>query len=310
LSGQARSNRMTKPNTIEQLNSIRQFNEERGQATYHEHVSVLNQAYSTPFIPHEYLSGLYLIFLKESECEGIQYGRGRYDFCRDSLLFIAPGQVFSQHQTELYRPKGWVIAIHPDFVAGQALHLDKNRLFHYESNAAVPVTAEVREQLIRLFSMLQTEVSTAPEGEYSNPRLTQNVIANYIRLILSQCNRAASRLEDSVNKPPTELLVRFENELQQYVEQGKTESVGLPTVKYFASRLHLSPNYFGDAIKSETGMSAKAFIEKWLTSIAKQKMANPSLSIAQVAYQLGFSHPQHFTRFFKRNVGMSPTQYR
>ena len=237
MSGQARSNRMTKPNTIEQLNSIRQFNEERGQATYHEHVSVLNQAYSTPFIPHEYLSGLYLIFLKESECEGIQYGRGRYDFCRDSLLFIAPGQVFSQHQTELYRPKGWVIAIHPDFVAGQALHLDKNRLFHYESNAAVPVTAEVREQLIRLFSMLQTEVSTAPEGEYSNPRLTQNVIANYIRLILSQCNRAASRLEDSVNKPPTELLVRFENELQQYVEQGKTESVGLPTVKYFASRL-------------------------------------------------------------------------
>lgn len=306
---------MTKPNVIETLHSVAAFNRERGQATHHPLISVIDQKDSTPFFPQRYLSELFIIFLKESECEGIIYGRGEYAFYRDNLLFIAPGQVLSHHSDEQYRPQGWAIAFHPDLIAGSNINSNQFDFFCYDNNIALAVTADEKKRLLTLFAQLKDETESSTRYSPSNNLIANNsigdqVILSYLELILRICHRLHLQTNNQTPKPNSDLLLRLEQELNFYLHSGQAQDVGLPSVQYFAEKMHLTPNYFGDVIKRETGISAKAFLEKWLTSIAKQKMADSSLNIAQIAYQLGFKHPQHFTRFFKRNVGVTPTQYR
>lgn len=106
------------------------------------------------------------------------------------------------------------------------------------------------------------------------------------------------------------MLQRFENLLNEYFVSGDAERLGLPTVNYFADKINLSPNYFGDLIKRETGTSAKEYLRKKLLEAAKEQLMNPQKSVSQVAQSLGFQYPQHFVRFFKRMAGTTPSEFR
>jgi AraC-like DNA-binding protein len=107
-----------------------------------------------------------------------------------------------------------------------------------------------------------------------------------------------------------DILAKFENLLDGYFQSEMVHTTGLPTVKYCADQLHLSPNYFGDLIKKETGKSAQENIQLKVMALAKERIFNRSKTLSEIAYELGFKHPQHFSRMFKNETGKTPNEYR
>jgi AraC-like DNA-binding protein len=148
------------------------------------------------------------------------------------------------------------------------------------------------------------------ELKQSIDKHSKKLIVNNIELLLNYCMRFYDRqflTRSDINK---DILVRFENLLDDYLNSELTQTLGLPTVKYCADKLHLSPNYFGDLIKKETGKTALDHIQIKLIEIAKDRVFDTSRSISEIAYELGFKHPQHFSRMFKNTTGQTPNEYR
>ena len=139
---------------------------------------------------------------------------------------------------------------------------------------------------------------------------SRRLIVRNIELLLDYCMRFYERQFVTRSKVNKDILVRFEEQLDAYFQGGHPQSEGLPTVKYFADRMNLSPNYFGDLVKKETGRTAQEYIQGKLIEVAKQEILGSSRSVSEIAYRLGFQYPQHFTRIFKKSVGCTPTGYR
>lgn len=139
---------------------------------------------------------------------------------------------------------------------------------------------------------------------------SKSIITANIEVFLNHCLRFYDRqfvTREDVNK---DVLTRFENELNAYFDSDKPQTAGLPSVQYFAGRLHLSANYFGDMMKRETGKSAQEYIQLKIIDMAKDRLYNPDISVKEIACNLGFKYPHHFSRLFKKRVGMSPKEYR
>lgn len=249
----------------------------------------------------------YGIFLKEGvECE-IRYGRQNYDFQEGTLVFVSPGQVITI-STIGDRPKmsGYALLFHPDLLLGT--HLGKTiedyNYFSYETYEALHMSPKERQIVLDCFAKIQDELSERIDKH------SKTVVVSTIELFLNYCQRFYDRqfiTRDSVNKNVVE---QFESSLKSYIRSGKAKEKGIPSVSQFAKEQNLSPNYFGDLVKKETGKSAQEFIQLKLIEIAKQRIYDPQLSISEIAYSLGFKYPQHFTRLFKQQVGVSPKEYR
>ena len=148
------------------------------------------------------------------------------------------------------------------------------------------------------------------ELKQSIDKHSKTLITNNIELLLNYCMRFYDGQFITRNNVNKDILVKFENLLNNYFQSEIPQTVGLPTVKYFADQLHLSPNYFGDLIKKETGKSAQEHLQLRLMDIAKERMFDTSKTISEIAYELGFKHPQHFSRMFKNETGYTPVEYR
>lgn len=147
------------------------------------------------------------------------------------------------------------------------------------------------------------------ELERSIDRLSKRLITNNIELLLNYCLRFYERQFITRENSNNDTLLRFETILDSYFSSDNPQKYGLPTVKYCAEQLFLSPNYFGDLIKKETGKTAQEHIHLKIMEVAKEKLMNPSKSIGQIAYELGFRYPHHFSRMFKKIVGQTPNEY-
>lgn len=293
---------------IRKLQSVAQFNAERGQGLLHPLVSVLDQAQSTPVLTGRWLSELYIVFLKQARCAPLVYGRQHYDYDQGTMLFIAPGQVFGLEENEADRvqPTGWALAFHPDLIRGMPLsqHMKDYSFFAYDVNEALHLSERERTLVLECFRKIGEELA------YPIDKHSKRLIATNIELLLNYCVRFYDRqfiTRDHVHK---DVLVRFEALLTDYFTTDKPQTVGLPTVGYCAQQLHLSANYFGDLVKKETGLSAQDFIQAKVIELAKERVLDLSKSISEIAYVLGFKYPQHFTRLFKQRVGQSPNEYR
>ncbi|MCS5489888.1 helix-turn-helix domain-containing protein [Algoriphagus limi] len=249
----------------------------------------------------------YGVFLKEGEeCE-IRYGRKNYDFQEGTLVFIGPGQVINISKIGK-RPKmsGYALLFHPDLLLGTHLGeiIDDYNFFSYETYEALHMSPKERQIVMDCFFKIQDELSERIDKH------SKTVILSAIELFLNYCQRFYDRqfiTRDSVNRNVVE---QFESALKSYIRSGKAQEKGIPSVAYFAKEQNLSPNYFGDLVKKETGKSAQEFIQLKLIEIAKQRIYDPELSISEIAYGLGFKYPQHFSRLFKQQVGMSPKEFR
>jgi len=289
--------------TIKKLESVTQFNTDRGQQTLHPLVTVLDQSKSKPIQAARFISGLYIIFLKNVKCAEIKYGRNHYDYQEDTLIFIAPGQVAGfEEEGELIQPNGWALAFHPDLIRGTNLggRIKDYSFFSYDANEALHTSEGERQIVLECLNKIQYELKHAIDKH------SRILIATNIELLLNYCVRFYDRqfiTRDYIHK---DLLTRFETMVDGYFKSEKPQTLGLPSVAYCAAQLNLSANYFGDLIKKETGRSAHDYIHEKLIDVAKERVFDTTKSISEIAYELGFKYPSHFTRLFKQKVGYSP----
>jgi AraC-like DNA-binding protein len=195
---------------------------------------------------------------------------------------------------------------HPDLIKGTSLgrHIADYTFFSYEVHEALHLSESERKIIFDCFSKIKFELDHAIDKH------SKTLIVSNIELFLNYCVRFYDRqfiTRDTVHKG---ILQRFENLLNSYFQSDKPQTVGLPSVAYCADQLNLSANYFGDLIKKETCKSAQEYIQLKLMDVAKEKIFDTSKSVSEIAYELGFKYPQHFTRLFKQRVGYSPNEYR
>lgn len=292
---------------IVKLDTVSHYNKMRGVETFHPLITVIDLSQAQPMPAQTFHFGLYAVFLKELKCGELKYGRYNYDFEEGTLVFIEPGQVMSvQPSVKTFEPKGWAILFHPDLIKGTALGkcIHDYSFFSYNVNEALHLSERERKIVLDCFSNIQYEM------ERDIDKHSRKLIASNIELFLNYCTRFYDRqfiTRDNSNKG---ILERFEKLLKDYFVSEKPQNIGLPSVGYCAEILNLSPNYFGDLIKKETGISAQEFIQNKVIDEAKERIFNMDKSISQIAYGLGFKYPQHFSRLFKQKVGISPLEYR
>ena len=293
---------------IEKLENVTQFNSRRGQETLHPLVSVLDQSKSIAIPSRKYISDLYVIFLKDLKCEDFKYGRNHYDYQDETLLFIAPGQVFGIETTEekMVQPTGWALVFHPDFIRGTSLskHIHNYGFFSYEANEALHISQREKQIVMECFKKIKEEL------EHGIDKHSKTLIITNIELFLNYSVRFYDRQFITREHLNQDTLVKFESLLNEYFQAEKPQNSGVPSVAYCAEKLHLSPNYFGDLVKKETGKTAQEYIQAKVIDLSKEKIFDQSKSISEIAYEMGFKYPQHFTRFFKQHVGQSPIEYR
>jgi len=212
----------------------------------------------------------------------------------------------SWHGDEYYQPKGLALVFHADLIHGTTLgrHMNDYTFFSYAVNEALHLSERERQIILDCFSKIRFEL------EHAVDKHSKKLIVSNIELFLNYCVRFYDRqfiTRDNVHKG---ILSRFEDLLNDFFSSEKPQTVGVPTVAYCAGELNLSANYFGDLIKKETGKSAHEYIQLKLIDIAKERIFDASKSVSEIAYELGFKYPQHFTRVFKQYVGVSPLEYR
>ncbi|WP_461491605.1 helix-turn-helix domain-containing protein [Pontibacter sp. HJ8] len=251
--------------------------------------------------------GFYTVFLKEVKCGDLRYGRHTYDYQEGTLVFIAPGQVVSvENSGEPYQPKGTALIFHPDLIHGTDLgrHMQDYTFFGYQSNEALHLSERERQIVLDYFSKIEYEL------EHAIDKHSKRLIVSNIELFLGYCVRFYDRQFITRDNAHKGILERFESLLNAYYQSDKPQTIGLPSVVWCAGELNLSANYFGDLIKKETGQTAQEYIQAKVMDVAKERIFDHSKSVSQIAYELGFKYPQHFTRLFKQRVGQSPNEYR
>jgi AraC family transcriptional regulator, transcriptional activator of pobA len=293
--------------SIKRFETINDYNAFNNNETLHPLVSVVDLSKAHPRQGSKMYFGFYTVFLKEVKCGDLMYGRHTYDYQEGTLVFLAPGQVAGMNSNgETYQPKGYALVFHADLIHGTSLgrHIQEYTFFGYQSSEALHLSERERKIVMECFSKIEYEL------EHAIDKHSKRLIVSNLELFLNYCIRFYDRqfaTRDNVHKG---ILERFEQLLSGYFQSEKPQTIGLPSVAFCASELHLSSSYFGDLIKKETGKTAHEYIQSKVIDLAKEKIFDHGKSIGQIADELGFKYPQHFTRMFKQWVGQSPNEYR
>jgi AraC-like DNA-binding protein len=294
-------------NEIVKIDTVQKYNDLFGLETLNPLVTVVDFSTMPPITGVRAAYSLYCVFLKEVKCGDMTYGRQKYDYQEGTVVTTAPGQVYGFVTKEKHIvPKGWGLIFHPDLIRGTSLgqNILNYHFFSYEVNEALHLSEKERAIVIDCMKKIQGELN------HDIDKHSKKLIVRNIELLLDYCDRFYDRqfiTRENVNK---DVLTRFESLLTQYYTSGKAENEGVPSVAQCAEKLNLSSNYFGDLIKKETGISAQEHIQKFVIEQAKEKLMDGTKSVSEVAYELGFKYPQHFTRLFKQHVGSTPNDYR
>ena len=290
------------------LDSVDLYNKLYGLETLNPLVSVidLNKATSSvDLIRFNY--GIYALYLKLEKACDIKYGRQTYDYQEGTIVCFAPGQTAETNPTtDKVQVNAHGILFHPDLLRGTSLgkNIKKYTFFSYEVNEALHLSEEERSIVMDCLKIIRMEL------EHGVDKHSKTLLVNHIELLLNYCMRFYERQFITRGKTNRDVLTRFENLLDEYFESTLAEQDGLPTVKYFADKLCLSSNYFGDMFKKETGKSPQEYIQEKVIELAKERISGTADTVSQIAYSLGFQYPQHFCRLFKKRVGYTPGEYR
>ena len=289
------------------IETVTEYNDMLGIETLHPLVSVIDLSEAKPMRHLRHTFSFYTVYLKDEKNCDLIYGRRHYDYQKGSVVCLAPGQVIGTKDTgETFQPKGWALCFDPELIRGTSLgrNIKDYSFFSYDVNEALHLSEQERRIFIDCLMLIRQEL------HHSIDRMSKRLIANNIELLLNYCLRFYERqfiTRENVNR---DILSRLDSLLDRYFS-GETAAVrGFPTVKHCAERLCLSSNYFGDLVKKETGRSAQEYIQNKAVEVAKERVLAPGKTISQVAYELGFQYPAHFTRLFKRVTGLTPNEYR
>jgi AraC-like DNA-binding protein len=258
---------------------------------------------------HRVPGDVYRLNLYSVSCKKIMgffgYGRTTYDFSEGSLMFTAPYQVLSP-DPNIKVIEGWGIYIHPDFlnVNARGRKLTELSFFGYDANEALHISEAEKVILEECIRNIQREIGMNLDKHSSN------LILSNLELFFAYCVRFYDRQFLTREKSGNDVVQRFDRLLADYFNQESLNGTGLPEVKYFASALNLSTNYLADLLNKYTGKSTQEHIYLKLTDKAKSLLWSTDKAISEIAYDLGFEHPSHFTKLFKRRTGVSPKDFR
>lgn len=263
--------------------------------------------YNPQRAPKAIIHNFYSIALKKSFYARLKYGQQEVDFDEGTLLFMAPMQVLSiEGQQEPTRHTGWLLLVHPDLLWNTFLakKIRQYEYFDYKANEALHVS-ESEEQMIVGIMQSIAQVYRTRIDNYS-----QDVIIAQLELLLTYAERFYQRQFITRKASNHEVISRMEELLNDYFKGNKLQLNGMPTVTYFADALHLSANYLSRLLKTLTGQSTKQFIQEKMIDLAKEKLSTTDLTVNEIAYELGFEHPQSFSKLFKMKTRYSPLAFR
>lgn len=292
---------------IIKLETIQEYNRLLGAETLHPLVSVTDFSTLQSLKHCRKNFGFYCVFYKELDCGVLQYGRNKYDYEDGTLVFISPGQIAGVNDGgETINPKGLVLMFHPDLLYGTPLarRMKDYTFFSYESNEALHISDRERRIILNCFHEIREELENAIDKH------TKQIVTSNIETLLNHCVRFYERQFVTREVVNHDLLTEFEQILQQYFNSDKPSEIGLPSVQYCAEQMHLSPNYFGDLVKKETGKSAQEYIQLAIMEKVKELLIESNKTISEIAYELGFKYPHHLSRIFKKVIGTTPNEYR
>jgi AraC-like DNA-binding protein len=238
----------------------------------------------------------------------IKYGQQQYDFDEGTMSFMSPNQVFSialDNEEEL-KQSGWVLLIHPDFFwhTPLAKTIKRYGFFDYSVNEALFLSEKEEKALNGIVENIRQEY-------HSNiDKFSKQIIISHIETLLNYSERFYNRQFITREKASHQLLYRLEKLLADYFNSDDLISKGLPTVQHIADTLNVSPSYLSSLLKVLTGQSTQQHIHNKLIEKAKEKLSTTSLSVSEIAYGLGFEHPQSFSKLFKSKTHQSPIEFR
>ncbi|WP_454045949.1 helix-turn-helix domain-containing protein [Chryseobacterium sp. Marseille-Q8038] len=255
-------------------------------------------------LKRSFILNFYKISYKYSTTGKMGYGQGYYDFNEGGMMFTAPGQVLSTDENAEY--SGYTLLVHPDFIRSYPLakNIKNFGFFSYDTNEALHLSDQEKTTVTGLLNNIENELNTAID------EVSQDVIVSYIDVLLNYSNRFYKRQFITRKTVNNDLLTKLDHVLENYFNQQETLNKGLPTVEFLASTLHLSPHYLSDMLRNLTGLNAQQHIHEKLIEKAKEYLTTTGFSVSEVAYALGFEHPQSFNKLFKKKTDKTPLSYR
>lgn len=293
---------------IVNLESVDRYNSMYGLETLHPLVSVVDLTKATKIINHTQMNyGVYALFLKQTKSCDLKYGRRSYDYQEGTIVCFAPGQAVRVDMIEdEITPEVYGIVFHPDLIRGTSLakSIKNYTFFSYAVNEALHLSDQEKEIVMDCLKKISIEL------EHAIDKHSKALIAMNIELLLNYCMRFYERQFITRSDANKDALTKFEQLLNEYFLSKLPMQEGLPSVKYFADKICLSSNYFGDMVKKETGKTPQEHIQDKVIEMAKEHIAETDETVSQIAYTLGFQYPQHLCRLFKKRVGCTPNEYR
>jgi len=252
------------------------------------------------------IGNFYHIALKDKSC-GLDYGRNSYDFDEGVLMFTAPKQaIVARQEIKLGDSQGWMLLFHPDLIRTSNLgrEIESYSFFGYDVHEALHLSEEEENTLTDIVQKIKEEYSQRIDNH------SQRVIVSSLELLLNYCLRFYERQFNTRTAQNSDIVSTFSRELKSYFVEELHLKDGLPSIQYFAGKANLSPHYFSDLLKKQTGRTAKDHINDFVIEKAKNLLLNSDASISTIAYDLGFNYPHYFTRLFKIKTGITPHEYR
>ena len=288
------------------IKSVCECNRRLGCKTLHPQASIINLEH--PDLEQEAVKFEFYAVLLIEECpDGCGCcGRKYYDYTNATMVFLKPGEIFRMNEAGVLPDKGWLLAFHPDLLYRTSLknHIRNYTFFSYNKEEALHLSGRETATITCCLENIEEEL------HHSIDTHTATILSRHIELMLDYCTRFYERQFITRNQTNKDIVVKFEQLLDEYFQNQVAMTEGLPSVKYFADKACLSPNYFGDLIKKETGKTAQEYIQCRIIELAKERILEGVQTVSQVAYELGFQYPQHFSRLFKKHVGCTPNEYK
>lgn len=290
---------------ILKVNKTSDYSEYHGLTDRHPLITVIDFSEISPIRHSLNRYGVYGVFVQENNDLDLTYGCGRYDYREGSLICVAPGQLGGKEDNgERASIGGWALLFHPDLIHGTQLEKEIRHysFFDYSVNEALHMNEKEHDIVVAIFRRIKSEIDN-PHDDFQN-----DILVGYISLLLKYCQRFYNRQFITRKLSNNDILSRFDSFLNGYFTDGLQLKKGLPTVNICAEYLCLSTNYFSDLIKKMTGESAGRLIRQFIIRQVKNELAS-GLTVAETAYKLGFEYPPHLSRMFKKETGMTPTDY-